>query len=95
MPYTLFDANASNDTGRQVYQYDQTYALRVADYFRVDSRIAFRKNKPNFSWRLALDIQNLTDHSNPQRPYYDRWTGSLAYACNTGIIPAISYTVDF
>jgi hypothetical protein len=74
---------------------DQAYTLRVSDYFRVDSRIALRKNRSHFSWRLSLDIQNLTNHSNPQRPYFDRWTGNMAYAYNTSIVPVISYMVDF
>lgn len=93
--YTPYDTQASRDTGRPVYVYDQAYTQRVSDYFRVDTRIALRKNKAHSSWRLSLDIQNLTNHTNPQRPYFDRWTGNVAYQFNTSIIPVISYMVDF
>ncbi len=93
--YTPYDTQASRDTGRPVYIYDQAYTQRVSDYFRVDARVALRKNKAHSSWRLSLDIQNLTNRSNPQRPYFDRWTGNVAYQFNTTIIPVISYMVDF
>lgn len=93
--YTPYDTKASIESGRPVYVYSQAYGARIQDYFRVDSRIALRKNAEKFSWRLSLDIQNLTDHQNPQRPYYDRWTGNIAYSYNTTIIPVISYMIDF
>lgn len=95
MRYTPYDEPASVEKGRPVYIYSQTYALQVKDYFRVDSRIALRKNADKFSWKLSLDIQNLTNYKNPQRPYFDRWNGTIAYGYNTSIIPVISYMIDF
>jgi hypothetical protein len=95
MPYTPYNTQASIETGRPVYIQDQAYSQRVSDYFRIDTRIALRKNREGFSSRWSLDIQNLTDRANPQRPYFDRWTGHAAYAYNTSIVPVISYMIDF
>ena len=95
MRYTPYDEQRSIETGKPVYIYSETYAQQVKNYFRVDSRVALRKNAARFAWKLSLDIQNLTNYKNPQRPYFDRWTGTVAYGFNTSIIPVISYTIDF
>ncbi len=95
MRYSPYNTEASRESGRPVYIYSQTYALQIKDYFRADARIALRKNATRLSWKLSLDIQNLTDRQNPQRPYFDRWTGNVAYNYNTSIIPVISYMIDF
>jgi hypothetical protein len=95
MRYTPFDTQKSIEAGRAIYIQSQAYEEQNKNYFRVDARIALRKNATKFSWKLSLDIQNLTNHQNPQRPYYDRWTGTQGFGYNTSIIPVISYTLDF
>lgn len=95
MRYTPFDTEKSIEAGRAVYIQSQAYEEQNKNYFRVDARIALRKNATKFSWKLSLDIQNLTNYQNPQRPYYDRWTGTQGFGYNTSIIPVISYTIDF
>ncbi len=93
--FTPYNEVRSIETGKPVYIYSETYAEQVQNYFRIDSRVALRKNASRFSWKLSLDIQNLTNYKNPQRPYFNRWTGTVAYGYNTSIIPVISYTIDF
>ncbi len=95
MRYTPYDVEKSIETGRAIYVYSQAYTAQNKNYFRVDARVALRKNAEKFSWKLSLDIQNLTNYQNPQRPYFDRWAGTVAYGYNTSIIPVISYMIDF
>lgn len=95
MRYTPFDTQKSMETGRAVYVQSEAYAEQNKNYFRMDARVALRKNAARFSWKLSLDIQNLTNYQNPQRPYFDRWAGTQAFGYNTSIIPVISYTIDF
>lgn len=95
MRFTPFNTTESIAAGRAVYVYSQTYESQNKNYFRVDARVALRKNAEKLSWKLSLDIQNLTNYQNPQRPYFDRWNGTIAYGFNTSIIPVISYTIDF
>jgi hypothetical protein len=93
--YTPYNTAASIEKGQPVLLYNKTYADRIQNYFRIDTRIALRKNAKKLSWKLSLDIQNVTNYKNPQRPYFDRWTGRTSYQYNTSIIPVISYMVDF
>jgi hypothetical protein len=95
MRYSPYDVQRSIETGRSIYVYSQAYTEQNKNYFRVDARVALRKNAERFSWKLSLDIQNLTNYQNPQRPYFDRWSGTVEYGYNTSIIPVISYTIDF
>jgi hypothetical protein len=95
MRFTPIDQQKSIENGRAVYVNSQAYSSQNPNYFRIDTRVALRKNAEKISWKLSLDIQNLTNHQNPQRPYYDRWNGTIEFGYNTSIIPVISYTIDF
>lgn len=95
MRFTPIDEEKSVETGRAVYIQSEAYSDQNRNYFRVDARVALRKNAEKFSWKLSLDIQNLTNYQNPQRPYFDRWNGTIEFGYNTSIIPVISYTIDF
>ena len=92
---TPIDFAKSQEFGRTIYRNSEAYSERQSSYFRTDLRVALRKNAARLSWKLSLDIQNLTNYENPQRPYYDRWSGTQEFGYNTTIIPVISYTIDF
>ncbi|MCB0509532.1 MAG: hypothetical protein KDC82_02135, partial [Bacteroidetes bacterium] len=68
------------------YAGEKPFEKKLANYFRLDTRIAYTRNKEKYSWTLSLDIQNasnrINEASNPQ-------------INSTGIIPFLNYKVDF
>lgn len=63
----------------------EPFASRLGNYFRLDTRIAYTRNKNKYAWTLSLDMQNVTnkinESSNPQ-------------INNAGIIPFLNYKVQ-
>jgi CarboxypepD_reg-like domain len=93
--YTPINDTLSALAGRQIDKQDQQFTAQNPDYFRIDFRAAFRKNREKYSWKLALDIQNLTNRINPKRPFYDPWKNEIAFDPMSGLVPVLSYILDF
>ncbi len=73
------------------------YSERVFPYVRTDTRFALRKDKTGRSWHLALDVQNILGIKNTDglSRKYDPSVNQWIYKKQSGIVPVLSYQVDF
>lgn len=59
---------------------------KLENYFRLDTRLAYTRNKEKYAWTISLDLQNTTnkvnESSNPQ-------------INSVGVLPIINYKVEF
>jgi hypothetical protein len=78
-----------------VYDDDRLYSLRLPYYFRTDLRVSLRRNRPNATTTLALDIQNVTNRKNVWGQYFEVNSGSIRTSYQAPLIPIISYKVEF
>lgn len=92
---TPIDLAASEAAGTTVYDNSQTNSIRLPDYFRVDFGANYRRNKKKYAWMLSLDIQNVINRENVAYRSYDRYAHAIVYKRNLGIIPVLSYKVEF
>lgn len=81
--------------GETIYNDANPYSEKLRDYFRLDVRLSFRKNKPGYTRTFAIDIQNLTNQQNDAYEYYDRVQAKTVMKYHLGIIPLLVYRVDF
>jgi hypothetical protein len=93
--YTPIDLEASRAEGEAVYVENRRYTLQAANYYRLDLRVSYRKNRPNASHILSLDLQNATNHLNPFYQYYNAEKGQLETSYHTGLIPILNYRIEF
>lgn len=63
----------------------EPFAQRLSNYFRLDTRVAYTRNKPKYAWTLSLDIQNATNRINES---------SNPVINAAGTIPFLNYKVD-
>lgn len=63
----------------------EPFAERLSNYFRIDSRVAYTRNKPKYSWTLSLDLQNMSNRINES---------SNPVINSAGIIPFLNYKVE-
>jgi carboxypeptidase-like protein len=80
-----------------VHDETQVFSEKAPSYFRVDTRIAFRKNRPSSYWMLALDVQNTTNQRN-KRAFgwsYNVETKSWSRKNQASMIPVLSFQLDF
>jgi hypothetical protein len=86
---------ASESSAETVYDNADPYSEKLSDYFRVDVRLSFRKNKPRYTRTFAIDIQNLTSQRNEAYQYYDFTQQQIVTKFQLGIIPVLVYRIDF
>jgi hypothetical protein len=91
----IIDEAASREADRTTYAPDTYGEVQLEDYFRIDVRLYLRKDKANKSTTWSLDIQNLTSKENQWLSRYDLFTESVMVGTQLGIIPVLSYRVDF
>jgi hypothetical protein len=89
------DVNQSQTNGETAYNTTDPFSNKLPDYFRIDLRLSFRKNKPGYTRTFAIDIQNLTGQQNVGYHYYDRIQQNVVTKYQLGIIPVLVYRIDF
>ena len=90
-------AAVQNSSRQPVLDETRPYSEYTRAYFRTDGRISLRKDKKKISWQLALDIQNLFAQKNidPLGRRYDPTTNQWTFKQQSGIVPVLSYQIDF
>ncbi len=78
-----------------VYDYENAYSEKFADYFRIDLRIAYRHNQKNISQEWSFDVQNLTDHRNILAQRFNNNTGTIVDILQMGFFPIGSWKIFF
>ena len=89
------DVEASDGGNRTVYKVTQLYSVKLRDYFRPDLRLYWKKNKPGFTRTWSIDVQNLTSTQNEANSYFDILQNKVVQRYQLGIIPVVSYRVEF
>lgn len=68
---------------------------KLKDYFRLDLRLNWRKNKGRYTRTIAVDIQNLLGTKNEAYHYYDNVKEKVVTQYQLGLIPVLVYRIDF
>ena len=89
------DLAASQDFGRTIYDLENAFQDQLPGFFRVDLRWYVKRNKPGKVSTFSIDIQNLTNAQNVAFSYYDVLQGSLVEKYQLGIIPLLSWRLEF
>lgn len=92
---TPIDAEASLSVGETVFVNEAAFTLRQAAFFRTDLRFYYKRNKERYSTTLALDIQNATNVQNPAFSYYDVQQQAVVVQNQLGLIPLLSWRIEF
>ncbi len=71
------------------------FAFQYEDYFRLDLRLAWTKNKSNYTRMIYLDIQNLTNRKNTAFYDFDEVQQKVVRREQLGLIPILTYRVEF
>ncbi len=97
MPISPLLAGAAVNSREPLLDEARAYSETIPSYFRTDARISMRKDKTKTAWILSLDIQNLLGIKNTDAlsRRYDPSVNQWVYKRSSGLIPVISYQVDF
>jgi len=73
----------------------EAWSERLADVFRLDLRVYLKKDREGRTGQWALDLQNATNRRNEVYRYLDQRQGRLVTATQLGLIPNLSYRIEF
>lgn len=93
--YQPVDLEQSRLAGKAIYVSSENFTKRLNDYYNVDFGINFKRNRAKYSWTVALDIQNITNHKNILRMKYNTYTGNIQYDYDLLLLPVLSFNIDF
>ncbi|MEZ4775436.1 MAG: TonB-dependent receptor [Bacteroidia bacterium] len=89
------DTAASALAATTVFDETGGFSERLPDYFRADLRITFKRNRQNYTRTLGIDIQNATNSKNIAFRTYDTYLKRVVTKYQLGIIPLLSYRIEF
>ncbi|WP_229203376.1 TonB-dependent receptor [Dyadobacter jejuensis] len=92
---TPIDAQASAISGQTVYLEDQAFSIKLKDYFRPDLRVYLKRSKVGYNSTWSLDLQNVMSVKNQAYSYYDSYQKRVVLRDQLGLIPVLSYRVQF
>jgi hypothetical protein len=93
--YTPADAAASQLAGELVLDTDRINEAQIPTYFRIDGRVSYRKNAKKVAYTIALDVQNATARRNVRDQIYDPATQTITFSNQSGLVPVLSFQLDF
>jgi len=81
--------------GKTYFFEERAFEEQLPGYFRTDLRWYVKRNKPGKVSTFAIDIQNLTNHQNIAFSYYDPRKSQVVNKYQLGIIPLLSWRLEF
>lgn len=92
---TPIDRDVFDQTGEIVLDQGLRNTLELDNYFRLDTSIYYRLNRPKVAHRISLDIQNATNRENIDTVFFNGNTGLLVPEFQLELIPFINYRIEF
>lgn len=89
------DLEASKEEGEAVYDSQSIFSKKAKDYFRVDLGVKIHFYKQKTEHIIMLDIQNVTNRLNTWSEIYDAENEAIIDYPMAGLIPIVSYRVEF
>ncbi len=89
------DLAASQAAGKTIYVHNEYFTTQAKPYFRIDAGLYYKVNNKRATHTIELDVQDVTNYTNYWYSYYDNRDGRIKHVNESGIIPVISYRIDF
>ena len=80
--------------GSVLYPGDQNW-VQLSAYYRIDLRVYLRKDRKGRTGLWSVDLQNVTGAQNAAFRYFDTRKGEVLTKYQLGLIPNLSYRIEF
>jgi hypothetical protein len=93
--FTPINEIESKKQKKEIRFLDRRFESQAPAYWRIDWNVQYKINKARLTHTWLIDIQNTLNHKNVQNQYFDAKTLTLKYNYQLGILPNVSYRVEF
>jgi hypothetical protein len=91
----VIDLDKSKQYAETMYENIYLYNNQLPNYFRIDLSFYWKLNFKKKSQTFALDFQNITNQKNIAFRYYDPHTHKVETKYQLGLIPNVSWRLEF
>lgn len=92
---TPIDLDFFDQTGNVRILQDQRNTLEFDDYWRLDTSVSYRINRPKVAHVISLDIQNLTNRKNIDEMFFNTRTRMMVPEYQLELLPLLNYRIEF
>jgi hypothetical protein len=93
--YVPIDEAASKLAGKAVYIAEKAFDERFKNFKKTDVKLSFKINQKRISQSIFVSLENIFNHKNVLRQYYDPRLGSLKKEYQFGLFPIGGYRIEF
>ncbi len=93
--YVPIDLSQSMLQHREVPDEARAYDERLPDFYYLDLTLTYRTNHRKFSGTWAVQVKNLLNQKPPTGYVYNDYNQSVEPVISMGIIPFLSYKIEF
>lgn len=93
--YVPVDLNASIQQGREVPDEVNAFTVRYNDFYYIDLTLTYRTNHKKFSGIWAIQVKNLLNQQPVIGYQYNMFCQQVEEIKTMGILPIISYKIEF
>jgi len=93
--YSPIDLEESRKKGYTIRDDELAFTEQFDPYIRYDFKISYRKERPRTTQIIELDIQNVTNRQNVAGNYYSSSQDQVETWTQSGLIPVLSYRIEF
>lgn len=94
MRFTPYD-ESTLASGNPSYDNSRSFGEDMPAYYRLDFRISLKRDFKKMTSVLALDLQNVMNRKNVGGQYFDTNTLEVAYWHHPGLLPVLSWRLNF
>jgi hypothetical protein len=94
-PYLPYDQEKTVAEGQVVYDWENAYRVRFADYIRYSLRIGYRRNVRHANIMLLIDLQYRSNYTNIDLYRIDVQTGEIVQGYSMGFYPMATWRIQF
>lgn len=73
----------------------EPYSAQLHDVYRIDLRVYLKRDRNGRTGQWSLDLQNATNARNEAFRYFDYRKGETVTRYQLGLIPNLSYRIEF
>jgi len=92
---TPINEEASREQQTTIFIESEAFSKQLSAYFKVDFRLSLTTNKAAYTSVWSLDLQNALNSQNVAFQYYDNLEGKVVTKYQLGLIPILTYRVEF
>jgi hypothetical protein len=87
--------NASKLAGTAIFDNTQAFSQRQTPYFRIDTKLGYRKDFKKASFEFAVDLQNVTNNKNIFQQGYNAVNNTISTEYQQGFFPVPMVKLTF